>query len=57
MRCLLVASEASRVYNVPEPTLRRWVSEGRMVRYGTSSRAFYDANEVEQLCVLLARPA
>lgn len=35
----------------PESTLRRWVMEGRITRYGTPKHAMYDLDELPERAV------
>jgi hypothetical protein len=40
---------------VPESTVRRWLSEGRICKHGTRSERLYDLTEVEQIMGWLGR--
>jgi predicted site-specific integrase-resolvase len=56
MAPLLVDAEAvQRHTGIPRTTLRRWVHEGRLCRYGSPRRASYDLREVDTLMALLGR--
>ena len=46
---LLSLPDAAHIYHVPVSTLRRWLSEGRIVRHGERRPYQVDASEVEQL--------
>lgn len=49
MHILMSLPDAAHIYGVRLPTLRRWLSEGRLVRHGSTKPYKVDASEVEQL--------
>ena len=40
---------------VPESTVRRWLSEGRICKHGTRSERLYDLGEVQQIMGFFGR--
>lgn len=61
-RVHLTVAEVSRIYRVPQRTLRRWVTEGRLVDHADVARGctrprrhLLAAVEVEQIISLLRR--
>ena len=46
---MIEVGTAAHVYGIPAPTIRRWIAEGRLVRYGTARRAYVDPAELDQL--------
>lgn len=40
---------AALALDVPEATIRKWASRGRLTRYGTRGRAEYDIDELLSL--------
>lgn len=49
MTHLMTTADAARIFHVPESTIRRWASEGRLQALGTPRRRLYDATEIEQI--------
>ena len=51
IRILLDGAMAAAWTGRPESTLRRWVHEGRLTRYGPPDRALYDIDELPERSV------
>jgi hypothetical protein len=52
-RTLIDTAAAAALVGVDPSTVRRWVSEGRLCRYGTRNRILVDADETRELALLL----
>jgi hypothetical protein len=42
---------AALAAGVPEATIRKWASRGKLTRYGSARRAMYDLDELYELLV------
>ena len=42
---------AAMAAGVPEATIRKWASRGKLTRYGSARRAMYDLDELYELLV------
>jgi hypothetical protein len=42
---------AAMAAGVPEATIRKWASRGKLTRYGSARRALYDLDELYELLV------
>ncbi|MGW2047364.1 hypothetical protein ACWCPF_19610 [Streptomyces sp. NPDC001858] len=52
---LLPTSAAALAAGVTEATIRKWVSRGKITRYGTPGRSEFDIEELTQI-VMRRRP-
>lgn len=48
-RCTLPTNLAALATGVTEATIRKWVSRGKLTRYGSAGRAEYDVEELMRL--------
>lgn len=49
MTVLVTGTEINAVYGIPQGTLRRWVHEGKLTRYGPPRQTLYDLEELGDL--------
>jgi hypothetical protein len=42
---------AAMAAGVPEATIRKWASRGKLTRYGSARKAMYDLDELYELLV------
>jgi hypothetical protein len=55
-RRLVPTQLAALAAGVPEATIRKWASRGRLTRYGRAGRAQYDLDELFEILAAKSAP-